>query len=48
MIMILNATQREKDILLMLLSAVDMGEVRPEVHQECADMLDILTHDLRE
>ena len=44
----INASQREKEILLMLFSAVDMGEVRPEVHQECADMLDILTHDLRE
>ena len=45
--MILNATQREKDILLMLLSAVDMGEVRPEVHAECAAMLECLTLDLR-
>ena len=45
---VINASQREKEILLMLLSAVDMGEVRPEVHQECADMLEILNQDLRE
>ena len=44
---LINATQREKEILLMLLSAVDMGEVRPEVHAECAAMLECLTLDLR-
>ena len=31
----------------MLLSAVDIGEVRPEVHTECATMLENLTQDLR-
>ena len=47
MIMILNASKREKEILLMLLSTVDIGEVRPEVHAECAAMLECLTLDLR-
>lgn len=44
---VINASQREKEILLMLLSAVDVGEIRPEVHTECADMLEHLVQDLR-
>ena len=45
--MIVNASQREKEILLMLLSAVDIGEVRPEVHAECAAMLEALTEEMK-
>ena len=45
--MLINASQREKDILLMLLSAVDIGEVRPEVHAECAAMLEALTEEMK-
>ena len=32
--------QREKEILLMILREVNMGEIRPEIHGECVDMLD--------
>jgi len=45
--MIVNASQREKEILLMLLSAVDIGELRPELHTECVTMLDILIQELK-
>lgn len=45
--MIINASQREKGILLMLLSAVDLGEVRPEVHAECAAMLEALIEEMK-
>lgn len=44
---LINGTKREKEILLMLLSAVDIGEVRPEVHTECVDMLENLTQELK-
>jgi len=30
--------QREKEILLMILQEVNMGELRPEIHDECANM----------
>ena len=45
--MLINASRREKEILLMLISTVDLGEVRPEVHAECAAMLDALTEEMK-
>lgn len=35
-------TQREKEIFLMILSEVNIGELRPEVHTECMTMLNRL------
>ena len=34
--------QREKEIFLMILSEVNIGELRPEVHTECMTMLNRL------
>lgn len=31
---------REQEIFLMLLREVNIGELRPEIHKECVDMLD--------
>lgn len=39
-------SQREKEIFLMILSEVNLGEVRPERHTECANMLDKITQEL--
>lgn len=38
--------QREKEILLMVLREVNMGEIRPEIHGECANMIINITHGL--
>ena len=32
-------SQREKEIFLIILSEVNIGELRPEVHAECMTML---------
>lgn len=34
--------QRDKEILLMLLREVNVGELRPEIHGECVNMLERL------
>ena len=39
---ILFETQRDREIFLMILREVDVGELRPETHKECVDMLDIV------
>ena len=35
-------SQREKEIFLIILSEVNIGELRPEVHTECMTMLNRL------
>ena len=39
-------SRREKEIFLMILSEVNIGELRPEVHTECMAMLDNITQEL--
>ena len=40
-------TRREKEIFLMLLSEVNISEVRPEIQMECGLMLDALTKEIK-
>ncbi len=40
--------QREKEIFLMILREVNIGELRPEIHTECVTMLEeIMRNELR-
>ena len=39
---IVFGSQREKEIFLTILSEVNIGELRPEVHTECMTMLNRL------
>ena len=40
-------SQREKEIFLMILSEVNIGELRPEVHMECMTMLSTIIEEMR-
>ena len=37
---IIFENQRDKDIMLSLLQQVNTGEIRPEIHGECVNMLE--------
>lgn len=39
-------SRREREIFLMILQEVNIGELRPEIHVECMAMLTNLTREL--